>query len=102
MTERPPSSPAPGPHPPPPRGEGPFAPLSLAVLIFLLPVPSVLASSARAPLTRSDIRSAEARLAELGYWTGPVDGVWDGASRQALIAFQRLRGAKATGVLTRA
>ena len=54
------------------------------------------------PLTKPEIRAAEQRLADLGYWTGPIDGVWDGVSRQALIAFQKLQHAKATGVLTRA
>jgi cell wall hydrolase len=53
-------------------------------------------------LTKSEIRAAEQRLANLGYWTGPIDGVWDAVSRQGLIAFQKLQHAKATGVLTRA
>jgi peptidoglycan hydrolase-like protein with peptidoglycan-binding domain len=39
-------------------------------------------------LTRAQIREAEQRLAQLGYWTGPVDGAFDVGSRSALIGFQ--------------
>ena len=46
------------------------------------------------------IREAEQRLSDLGYWTGPIDGRFDAASRQALIAFQKVEGRKRTGVLT--
>jgi peptidoglycan hydrolase-like protein with peptidoglycan-binding domain len=35
-------------------------------------------------------RQAEERLWELGYWAGPIDGKFDSASRQALIAFQKV------------
>jgi lipoprotein-anchoring transpeptidase ErfK/SrfK len=54
------------------------------------------------PITKTDIQQAEQRLSELGYWAGPADGVWDEASRQALIAFQKVERARATGRLTRA
>lgn len=53
------------------------------------------------PLTAKDHRQAEQRLAELGYWTGKVDGSWDEASRNALIAFQKVERLKPTGQLTR-
>jgi hypothetical protein len=62
-------------------------------------VPTAAGSSA---LTAADVRQAERWLSELGYWTGPVDGRWDGASRHALIAFQKIQRARPTGVLTRA
>lgn len=52
------------------------------------------------PLTAKDHRAAEARLAELGYWTGPVDGRWDEASRHALVALQKVEGLRRTGQLT--
>ena len=51
-------------------------------------------------LTAKDHREAEQRLADLGYWTGKVDGQWDTASRSALIAFQKVEGLKRTGQLT--
>jgi len=54
------------------------------------------------PLTAADHRAAEQRLAELGYWTGKVDGRWDETSRHALIAFQKVEKLKPTGQLTRA
>lgn len=53
-------------------------------------------------LTKDEILEAEQRLGDLGYWTGPVDGVFDGASQHALIAFQKIEGRKRTGRLTRA
>jgi L,D-transpeptidase-like protein/putative peptidoglycan binding protein len=70
---------------------------SLALLVSAVP-----AFGASAALTRADISEAERKLAELGFWTGPIDGVWDEASRQALIAFQKVQRAKPTGRLTRA
>jgi len=46
--------------------------------------------------------TAERRLSELGYWTGPVDGALDSGSRHALIAFQKVEGRQRTGKLRRA
>jgi len=50
-----------------------------------------------------ELRYAESErlLSDLGYWTGPVDGVLDGKTRQALIAFQKFSGIEATGRLNR-
>ncbi|HEY0554816.1 MAG TPA: L,D-transpeptidase family protein [Thermoanaerobaculia bacterium] len=82
--------------------------VSLAVaLLPLLAIPAVaspkpIARAVPTPLTRADIRQAEQQLADLGYWTGPIDGVWDDVSRHALIAFQKVEHARATGKLTRA
>ena len=45
-------------------------------------------------------RQAEQRLWALGYWAGPIDGKFDSASRQALIAFQKVEGRARTGNLT--
>ena len=59
-------------------------------------------ASEKEPLTTDEIRLAEAQLAALGYWTGAVDGEFDGASRHALIAFQKIEGRKRAGALTRA
>ncbi|HWM94063.1 MAG TPA: L,D-transpeptidase family protein [Thermoanaerobaculia bacterium] len=61
-----------------------------------------LAGTSKYSLTKEEIKKAEKRLAELGYWAGPADGVWDAASRHALIAFQKIEGARPTGTLTRA
>jgi len=47
-----------------------------------------------------EILEAEQRLSILGYWTGPVDGVFDSGSRHALVAFQKVEGRKRTGKLT--
>src|SRR5437764_11072734 len=75
----------------------------LAALLAAVAVPLQAASPAnKGSLTKAEIRQAEQRLADLGYWTGPIDGVWDGVSRSALVAFQKLQHARATGQLTRA
>lgn len=51
-------------------------------------------------LTRAQIKVAETQLAELGYWTGPIDGIFDAGSRSALIAFQKWEGRQTTGKVT--
>jgi peptidoglycan hydrolase-like protein with peptidoglycan-binding domain len=51
-------------------------------------------------LTKSQTKQAEQRLTDLGYWTGPIDGVFDQASRIALITFQKWEGRPTTGRLT--
>jgi L,D-transpeptidase catalytic domain/Putative peptidoglycan binding domain len=72
----------------------------LSVVTALLSLPLFAIQSAT--LTRTEIRQAEQWLTLLGFWTGPVDGVWDDASRHALIAFQKIQSARPTGRLTRA
>ena len=52
------------------------------------------------PVTRVQTREAETLLANLGYWTGPVDGVFDPATRFALTAFQKWERRTITGRLT--
>ena len=52
------------------------------------------------PLTRVQIKDAEQQLANLGYFTGPVDGLFDAASQSALITFQKYEGREITGKLT--
>jgi N-acetylmuramoyl-L-alanine amidase len=75
----------------------------LSVLLATIAVPLQAAGPvSKSLLTKPEIRAAEQRLANLGYWTGPIDGVWDAVSRQGLIAFQKVEHAKATGTLTRA
>lgn len=54
----------------------------------------------RVSLSRQQIREAESRLAEMGYWTGTVDGLVDMATQSALIAFQKWEGRAVTGKLT--
>jgi L,D-transpeptidase-like protein/putative peptidoglycan binding protein len=72
--------------------------LPLVFLFIAIPVAAVQ----KATLTTAEVRQAERWLADLGFWTGPIDGVWDGASRHALVAFQKVQRAKPTGHLTRA
>jgi len=74
----------------------------LAIPAAAAPKPALKAAARPAALSRDEIRQAERWLADLGYWTGPADGVWDDVSRHALIAFQKIQHAKATGRLTRA
>lgn len=71
-------------------------------LLLISAVPVTWAQRrAHSSLTRTQVKEAERRLAELGYWTGPVDGVLDSASRSALIAFQKWEDRAITGQLTR-
>lgn len=57
-------------------------------------------SNAQLALSAEEISEAEQRLFDLGYWTGPVDGVLDVGSRHALIAFQKVEDRQRTGTLT--
>ena len=59
-------------------------------------------SSAHRKNTRlgtAKMREVEQQLSDLGYWTGPIDGVFDAGSRQALVAFQKVEGRRPTGRL---
>lgn len=58
-------------------------------------------SSLSRSLKRAELKEAEARLAEMGYGPGRVDGVIDGVARNAVIAFQKWEGRKVTGTLSR-
>jgi L,D-transpeptidase catalytic domain/Putative peptidoglycan binding domain len=70
-----------------------------------LPVLGAAKPAGPPPPTPAEIRQAVARLAELGYWAGPVDGRRfsgiDEATRGAIVAFQKVDGRKPTGQLTR-
>jgi lipoprotein-anchoring transpeptidase ErfK/SrfK len=79
-----------------------FVLVSLLAIAAVAALPLQAAAPKDVALSKSEIRQAEQRLADLGFWTGPIDGVWDGASRHALIAFQKVQRARATGQLTRA
>lgn len=68
--------------------------LTISVLISLVSVANAK------PLTRAQVKEAEQRLTELGYWSGRVDGVFDSASQFALIAFQKWERRAITGKLT--
>ncbi len=60
----------------------------------------VLSAPGNSSLNRTQTRAAEHQLSVLGYWTGAIDGVFDPASRAALIAFQKWEGRLVTGQLT--
>src|ERR1051325_2531414 len=85
-----------------------FKKLAAAVLLTI-----VLTSTASAASTRvkkhegrtpshAELKEAERRLKELGFWTGPVDGVIDSTTQLALVTFQKGEGRRITGRLTRA
>src|SRR5712664_2921330 len=75
----------------------------LTVCLLLISTPSIVSAQQRdkdASLTRAQTREAERLLSEMGYWTGTVDGLFDPATRSALIAFQKWEGRPITGQLT--
>ena len=74
--------------------------LLVALGLVLIVTPLGFAQKRGAALTRAQTREAERSLADRGYWTGPVDGVFDPATRFALIAFQKWEGREVTGRLT--
>jgi N-acetylmuramoyl-L-alanine amidase len=72
----------------------------LTICLLLISTQSFALAQAHASPSRSQIREAERRLSTMGYWTGAVDGLFDAASREALIAFQKYTGRSITGQLT--
>lgn len=76
----------------------------LTICLLLISIPTLTTAqqhgNQHATLTREQTREAEQRLSDLGYWTGPVDGVFDRATQSALIAFQKWEGRPITGQLT--
>lgn len=74
--------------------------MKLILTIFLSLIAATSFANAQEVKRRADVREAERRLSELGYWTGPVDGLLDPATRSALIAFQKWEGRPVTGKLT--
>jgi peptidoglycan hydrolase-like protein with peptidoglycan-binding domain len=74
----------------------------IPTICLLLIATCSIASAQRAPavLTRAEVREAERRLSDSGYWTGAVDGRFDSATRSALISFQKWEGRTTTGRLT--
>ena len=75
--------------------------LVFCCLAFISPS-SIFAAPQRGDqaLNRVQIKEAERRLGELGYWTGAVDGQFDPGSESALIAFQKWEGRTINGKLT--
>jgi len=76
---------------------------ALIICLLLISIPALAIAQqpgGRPPLTRAEVKEAERELSELGYWTGAVDGVFDPATRSALIAFQKWEGRPVTGELT--
>jgi len=53
-------------------------------------------------LNHAELKEAERRLSEMGFWTGPVDGVIDSTTQLALVTFQKWERRRITGRLTRA
>jgi len=72
----------------------------LLTICLLMSVGGAATAQQSTKLTRSQTKEAEQRLSELGYWTGPVDGIFDPGSRAALTAFQKYEGRSITGRLT--
>lgn len=75
--------------------------VTICLLLVLTPASLSAQQKRRAGLSVAQIKEAEQRLAELGYWTGPIDGRLDDGTRAALVAFQKWEGREITGKLTR-
>ena len=81
---------------------------TLRRLMFAGPLATFLATTSLTPvaaerhetINSAEVLEAEQLLADLGYWTGPIDGKLDSGSRHALIAFQKVEGRKRSGKLT--
>ena len=50
-------------------------------------------------LSQSAVRAIQVRLRELNFYSGPTDGIWGGATQQAIERFQQGRGLQVNGQL---
>ncbi|WP_295443871.1 peptidoglycan-binding protein [uncultured Thiodictyon sp.] len=64
------------------------------------PAVPTAAFPADADMTESDRRGVQVKLAELGYYSGRLDGRFGAETRMAIKRFQREIGAEPTGVIT--
>jgi hypothetical protein len=74
--------------------------LTICLLLFAIQQAGAQSAKQQASLSRSQIKETERRLSDIGYWTGPIDGLLDPATREALIAFQKYSSRNITGELT--
>lgn len=72
----------------------------LVIFLLLVLTENSIGKTSKQALTTAEVLEAEQRLSDLGYWTGPIDGSLDNASKQGLIAFQKIESRKRTGKLT--
>lgn len=59
--------------------------------------PSMAAASQRQEQPSADIRQSQQQLQRLGYYDGPVDGLWGPETQSAVERYQRERGLTTTG-----
>lgn len=71
-------------------------PNALVTVQAAAPAPPPLAPDRLLP---ASVRAVQARLGTLGYYSGPVDGVWGGATEAAVVNFQRSSGLPQDGEL---
>lgn len=57
------------------------------------------ADAAPGPLSRAAVRNLQSRLRSLGFYRGPVDGVWGAGTQASIERFQHGRGLQPTGQL---
>jgi len=74
--------------------------LTVCLIVIAMPTVAAAQQRQRTSVTPAQTKEAERLLSELGYWTGPVDGVWSPATRSAVIAFQKWEGRTITGKIT--
>jgi peptidoglycan hydrolase-like protein with peptidoglycan-binding domain len=61
--------------------------------------PNALIATPTDRLMPASVRTLQARLGALGFYSGPVDGVWGGGTQAAIEGFQRARGLQPDGRL---
>jgi peptidoglycan hydrolase-like protein with peptidoglycan-binding domain len=72
----------------------------LLLFLFLILTENSLGKLVKQEPATAELLEAEQRLSGLGYWTGPIDGIFDSGSKHAFIAFQKIEGRRRTGKLT--
>src|ERR1043165_1415648 len=73
--------------------------MRVILIVCMLLITSHATASAQQKLTRAETKAAEREIKEIWFWTGPINGGFDPATKQALIAFQKWEGRPITGRL---
>lgn len=73
-------------------------PAAVMVPVPVVQVP-VVAAPVATPLSPTAVRNVQARLRELGFYRGDIDGVWGPSTQAATETFQQGRGLQANGQL---
>jgi peptidoglycan hydrolase-like protein with peptidoglycan-binding domain len=76
-----------------------FVAIVMALSLCLPALTWARGESAQPQMSQDDIRQAQERLQELGYYDGAIDGIYGPKTAEAMRAYQQVQGLPVTGTL---